>query len=442
MAVVQQKTLELEKNTSLDWRMQSIENELNTLQVKMQGGNPNSSQDRLITQLAQKVQELSQNPLWHEMQKTTVEVQQIKEKFNPVMKDIEIRLKRRLETSVEDQSTEEKFQNMKEKFHPVMQDIERRFISLESRPVETTLSNVLFAEEPNPATMTTLIERIQVLESKVNNLEPSLSTLHSSISSTPLEPPEDMRKREGSTNEPSSSQEMSLEKRIDVIESWVRSSGMSPASNTFGYTIGELEGRLLKRIQTLESQLTQMNLQELPNRQKELEVKIGRLLQTDELPSFGTSSSLRTPTSHELRLNKMEISHEELMTESKRLHTRLTALEQSRSATTIIQITDRLDNVIRVVNNHESENHQVGQSSNDIQQELMTLRQTVDAWNNDEEVNEENHQQDATHNDLPDLPLQEVTDNVDEPPPGLARPASIARIGIHGYYVHIGTTPI
>ena len=28
----------------------------------------------------------------------------------------------------------------------------------------------------------------QVLESKVNNLEPSLSTLHSSISSTPLEP--------------------------------------------------------------------------------------------------------------------------------------------------------------------------------------------------------------------------------------------------------------
>ena len=116
------------------------------------------------------------------------------------MKDIEDRL-RKLETSAEGQSTEEKFQIMKEKFHPVMQDIERRLISLESRPVETTLSNVSFAEEPNPATMTTLIERIQVLESKLNNLEPSL---HSSISSTPLEPPDDVRKREGLVSEPSS----------------------------------------------------------------------------------------------------------------------------------------------------------------------------------------------------------------------------------------------
>ena len=231
----------------------------------------------------------------------TVEVQQIKEKFHPVMKDIEDRL-RKLESSAEGQSTEEKFQIMKEKFHPVMQDIERRLISLESRPVETTLSNVSFAEEPNPATMTTLIERIQVLESKVNNLEPSLSTLHSSISSTPLEPPDDARRREGLVNEPSSSQEMSLEKRIDVIESWIRSSSVNPSSNTFGYTMGELEGRLLKRIQALESQLTQMTIQELPSRQKELEVKMGRLMQTEELPSFGTSSSSKTPNSFELRL--------------------------------------------------------------------------------------------------------------------------------------------
>ena len=101
MAVVQKKKLELEKNTSLDWKMQTIEDELTTLQIKMQGGNPNSGQDRLITQLAEKVQELSQNPLWHEMQKTAVEVQQMKEKFNPVL---------------EDQSTEEKLQMMKEKF--------------------------------------------------------------------------------------------------------------------------------------------------------------------------------------------------------------------------------------------------------------------------------------------------------------------------------------
>ena len=100
--------------------------------------------------------------------------------------------------------------------------------------------------------------------------------------------------------------------------------------------MGELEGRLLKRIQALESQLTQMTFQELPNRQKELEVKMGRLMQTEERPSFGTSSSSKTPNSFELRLNKMEISQEELSMENKRLQTRLTALEQSRSATTII----------------------------------------------------------------------------------------------------------
>ena len=102
--------------------MQSIEDELTTLQTRLHGGNPSSGQDRLITPLAQKVQELSQNPLWQEMQRTVIDVQQIKEKFNPVMKDIEARL-RKLETSLEDQSAEEKLQIMKEKFHPVMQPV-------------------------------------------------------------------------------------------------------------------------------------------------------------------------------------------------------------------------------------------------------------------------------------------------------------------------------
>ena len=76
-------------------------------------------------------------------------------------------------------------QKLKENFHPVMADIERRLIALESRPVETSISNVSFTEE-NPPTLTTLIEGVQVLESRVNNMEPSLSTLHSSISSTPI----------------------------------------------------------------------------------------------------------------------------------------------------------------------------------------------------------------------------------------------------------------
>ena len=39
MGTLQQKTLELEKNTSSDWRMQSIEDDINTLQNKLQGGN-------------------------------------------------------------------------------------------------------------------------------------------------------------------------------------------------------------------------------------------------------------------------------------------------------------------------------------------------------------------------------------------------------------------
>ena len=160
--------------------------------------------------------------------------------------------------------------------------------------------------------MTTLIERVQVLESKVNNLEPSLSTLHSSISSTPLEPPDDLRRKEGSTSEPSFPQERFLERRVESLEAWIKASSGSGSSPAFNYTMGEMQGRLLKRIQTLESQLTQIDVQELPNRQRELETKMNQLMQTDDLPSFGTSTSSKTPTSLELRLNKMEISHENL----------------------------------------------------------------------------------------------------------------------------------
>ena len=126
-----------------------------------------------------------------------------KEKIGRVMKDIESRLNQ-LELVNQGRENNPDMQRMKERFHPVMTDIERRLIALETRPVETSISNVSFTEE-NPATMTTLIERVQVLESRVNNLEPSNSTLHSSISSTPLEPPEDHRRKEGSINEPSSS---------------------------------------------------------------------------------------------------------------------------------------------------------------------------------------------------------------------------------------------
>ena len=137
------------------------------------------------------------------MQKTTVEVQHFKEKISSVMKDIENRLIQ-LELVNQEQTDHHDMQKMKEKLHPVVADIEKRLIALESRPVETSISDVSFTEE-NPTTLTTLIERVQVLESRVNNLEPSHSALHSSISSTPLEPPEDHKRKEGSINKPSSS---------------------------------------------------------------------------------------------------------------------------------------------------------------------------------------------------------------------------------------------
>ena len=85
-----------------------------------------------------------------------------------------------------------------------------------------------------------------------------------------------------------------------------------------------------------------------------------------------------------------------------------------------------LDNVIRVVNDHESESYQVGQSLNDIQQELATLRQTVASWNDEEQGGEEGHQDDVPQNEVPDLPLQEDQDEPPEAPQGLTHSASIA----------------
>ena len=136
MGTLQHRTLELERNTALDWRMQAIEDDLSKLQVKFQGGRQLSGQDRTIAQLSQQIQELSQNLLWHEMRKTTEEIQHSKEKLSPVMRDIENRLKQ-LELVNQEQEDHHEVQKMKEKFHPVMVDIEKRLIALETRPAET-----------------------------------------------------------------------------------------------------------------------------------------------------------------------------------------------------------------------------------------------------------------------------------------------------------------
>ena len=46
----------------------------------------------------------------------------------------------------------------------------------------------------------------------------------------------------------------------------------------------------------------------------------------------------------------MEISHENLVKENKKLQARAFALEESRTSTKVNQVIDRLDNVIKVVN--------------------------------------------------------------------------------------------
>ena len=415
MGALQYRTLELEKNTALDWRMQSIEDDLSRLQVKFLGSSQLSEPDRVVTQLSQQVRELSENPLWNEMKRTTVEVQHFKEKISPVMKDIESRLGQ-LEVLSREQGEYQDMQKMKEKLSPVMLDIEKRLIALETRLVETSISNVSFTEE-NPTTMTTLIERVQVLESRVNNLEPSNSTLHSSISSTPLEPPEDHRRKESSINEPSSSH---TQERSTI-----------PITHT--YTMGELEGRLLKRMQAIESQLMQYGTQELPLRQRELETKLDRILQVKDLPSFGheSSSASLSFASLELRLKETESNHENIVTESKKLQARVFALEESKTAVRISHVIDRLDEVIKVVNTQAAESYHLDQSIQDIQQELVTLRQTVDSWNDEQQNDEAQEEQQETtpQEELPDLPVYEDQGLPYDPPPGLNRSSSVAGSG-------------
>ena len=137
--------------------------------------------------------------------------------------------------------------------------------------------------------------------------------------------------------------------------------------------MGELEGRLLKRIQAIESQLQQYGTQELPIRQRELETKLDRLLQVKELPSFGheSSSASLSFSSLELRLKEMESNHESLVTENKKLQARVFALEESKVAARVSHVINRLDDVIKVVNTQAADSYHLDQSVQDIQQELV-----------------------------------------------------------------------
>ena len=125
----------------------------------------------------------------------------------------------------------------------------------------------------------------------------------------------------------------------------------------------------------------------------------------------------------------MERNQENLVAENKKLQARLSALEESRSLTTIRQIMDRSDSVIRVVSDHESESYQIGQSVNDIQHEVVALRQAVDSWNEDEQQAEphtEEQQEDQHQSEVIGLHIQEGHDTSESDPPGLSRSASMA----------------
>ena len=192
--------------------------------------------------------------------------------------------------------------------------------------MEQTSSSATFSEEPSQLDITTLIERVPVLELKLKNLEPSLSSLHSSISSGPLEPPEGVKKEEGQGAESTSAvQEQTLQRRIENLETWVRSYTGGISINALGFSLKEMEARLMRRIESLESQLAQLTIPEFPSGQRELESRADKLSQHDDLPSFGMSTSAPT-SSLEARMKAMEINHE-LATENARLTTRIQQVE-------------------------------------------------------------------------------------------------------------------
>ena len=61
--------------------MQTIEDDVTNSENMMQGGTARNVQEKAVSQLAQQVQELRQNPLLHEMQVTATEVRQIEEQL-------------------------------------------------------------------------------------------------------------------------------------------------------------------------------------------------------------------------------------------------------------------------------------------------------------------------------------------------------------------------
>ena len=161
--------------------------------------------------------------------------------------------------------------------------------------------------------------------------------------------------------------EQGVNKRVEALENWIRAYTGGSLLNAIGFSLKELEGRLLKRTESLESQFVQLNTQELPSRQRELESRVDKLSQNDVLPSFGASMNSGT-SGLETRMKEIENKYENLVNENARLTTRMQKVEELRNSTTIKQVTTRLDNVIRVVNDHGRESYQLQQAMQDMQQ--------------------------------------------------------------------------
>ena len=226
--------------------------------------------------------------------------------------------------------------------------------------------------------LTALIERIQFLESRVES-EPFAAITFNitffyfirSFGASKKEQ-EDGRCQDGPVSDPPSAiQDQPLHKRVENLEAWVKSYTGGIPNNALGFAMRELEGRLLKRISGIEGQLTQVSTQELPNKQRELESKMDRLLRSEELPSFGKATTSVLPTNLEMRLNRMELNQGSLMAENEKLQARIGVLEETRNPTTLKQVMDRLDNVIRMANNHETDTCELNQAMYDIQQDII-----------------------------------------------------------------------
>ena len=152
------------------------------------------------------------------------------------------------------------------------------------------------------------------------------------------------------------------------------------------------------------------------------------------MSASGSSSSL------EARMKAMENRYERLATENSRLASRIQQVEESRDSTTMRQVTNRPDNVIRVVNDHGQENFPLQQAVQDQEQAFETLKQTVDSWNDEEyqqpqqeeqqeisEVEVQNDHDNGLRDQLPNDPNDDESTLSSQvnPPPGLLSDSDI-----------------